>query len=999
MAARHVGPRGIPVSFPLQVSLPAAALTVGHVFAVATLAQDSRLPPFDQARALHGAGPFSLLVPADMDADADAELLAADAHGRILIVEPREKAQPEIAPAILAAGFTSLRALLAHDLDRDGSLDVISAGDHMLRWHRKRPAPPDIAHAGNLAFAWDSLDIAPAQGIAACAIADLDRDGDADILAPSPAGDSLLWYRNEPGNEQATIRFEPDIAIDLGAAPLALAAADLNHDAWPDAISLSTRGLGVHLRDPDQPSFSTTFVPLPATQPRHFSIADTDNDADADAVIVADNSLLLATQDEGAWTIRVLDGNAPGARRVHIVDLDSDTLADYLVEIEGQDLLWVRDVGVQPERAAIRLSVRAYGPVVPLDLDRDADIDLVASLPAGALLLRENLSPHRTGVMPRRVDIDPDVPGAFPLIPADLDADGDLDLVSGAFAGDTFSWHENLADSVWPTHELQPARDGPTALAAADLDLDGRVDLVSCSTNDDTIAWHRNLADSPPTFEHHVIASDADAVYHVAIADLDLDARPDVISAERGPDRVRWFRNEEIAGEIVWTPSVVRAGVAGALHVLAADFNADARPDVLIASRDDDTIRLMLNRPGPTFETIVLTTRADEAACVAAADLDRDGDLDALAVSRRDGEVAWFENDGRDTPTFTTRIIQAGLTGATWIRALDIDGDGDQDLAVAVRESDTIHIFESSGTSPPTFLRRSLAHTLDFVSVVEPADLDADGRVDLVATGVGANALALYRNVGGVLALASRSTSPATLSAWSVASVLELRPASRARVGEPDVRPTHITLRFLNDAGAPLSSADANALIRRVWLALDEDDGVFDPLRDREVLAVEPLELLDGSLTLDLPAQDLSLAPGTARTLFVALRMAPRAGLHSTTTFEIIHDETLAGAREILADSPVRLEDARIITTGHIRATCPADLTTSSDPDDPGFGVPDGVVNTQDILYYTTLHNALDPAADLTTTNDPEEPAFAIPDGIVDPADLQFFLDRFSEGC
>ncbi|MCC6284206.1 MAG: DUF11 domain-containing protein [Phycisphaerales bacterium] len=79
---------------------------------------------------------------------------------------------------------------------------------------------------------------------------------------------------------------------------------------------------------------------------------------------------------------------------------------------------------------------------------------------------------------------------------------------------------------------------------------------------------------------------------------------------------------------------------------------------------------------------------------------------------------------------------------------------------------------------------------------------------------------------------------------------------------------------------------------------------------------------------------------------------------------------------------------------------CPADLSGSSDPNDPAYGVPDGMVDSSDFFYYLDQFVAGNLAvADLTGASDPNDPSYGTPDGDIDADDFFFYLDRFVEPC
>ncbi len=79
---------------------------------------------------------------------------------------------------------------------------------------------------------------------------------------------------------------------------------------------------------------------------------------------------------------------------------------------------------------------------------------------------------------------------------------------------------------------------------------------------------------------------------------------------------------------------------------------------------------------------------------------------------------------------------------------------------------------------------------------------------------------------------------------------------------------------------------------------------------------------------------------------------------------------------------------------------CPADTSGSSDPNDPGYGVPDGQIDAADFFYYLDQFAAGNlAAADLTGSSDPNDPGYGVPDGQLDAGDFFYYLDLFVAGC
>ena len=110
-----------------------------------------------------------------------------------------------------------------------------------------------------------------------------------------------------------------------------------------------------------------------------------------------------------------------------------------------------------------------------------------------------------------------------------------------------------------------------------------------------------------------------------------------------------------------------------------------------------------------TFAERVISTTADGAHSVFAADVDGDGNTDVLSASFLDDKIAWYESDGGSPPSFTERVISTTAVRALSIFATDVDGDGDADVLSASRNDDKIAWYENDGGSPPSFTLRVIS--------------------------------------------------------------------------------------------------------------------------------------------------------------------------------------------------------------------------------------------------------------------------------------------------
>eukprot|EP00944_MAST-04C_sp_MAST-4C-sp1_P001464 g1464.t1 len=236
---------------------------------------------------------------------------------------------------------------------------------------------------------------------------------------------------------------------------------------------------------------------------------------------------------------------------------------------------------------------------------------------------------------------------------------------------------------------------GAKSVYAADVDGDGDIDVLSASENDQKIAWYENT-DGKGTFNRttqhiniydvtypHIIATQANIAKSVYAVDIDA-----------------WYENTDGKGTFNRTTQhIITTQANVAKSVYAVDIDGDGDIDVLSASFGDNKIAWYENTDGKgTFSSQhIITTQANWARSVYAVDIDGDGDIDVLSASENDDKIAWYENaDGKGTFSSTTHhIITTQANGARSVYAADVDGDGDIDVFSASENDDKIAWYEN----------------------------------------------------------------------------------------------------------------------------------------------------------------------------------------------------------------------------------------------------------------------------------------------------------------
>lgn len=306
---------------------------------------------------------------------------------------------------------------------------------------------------------------------------------------------------------------------------------------------------------------------------------------------------------------------------------------------------------------------------------------------------------------------------ALKVYAADLDGDGDMDVLGIANTGDNVAWYENDGAGNFTAHALIDT-DSPVDVHAADVDGDGDLDILTASLRDGNILWHENDGDG--NFMTRVVtAAVPDYVRSIHAEDVDGDGDMDVLSASGSDGTFAWYEND---GGGNFATHIIADDFGFGFTVYAADVDADGDMDVIAAG--DHVLAWYENDGSEGFTIHVISTVSARADDVHAADIDGDGDMDVLCgwLGGIDEAVAWYENDGNGS--FATRIISS--VGSRGVYAADMDLDGDMDVLSA--DDQTLAWHENDGNeSFATHVINNPAYS------VHAADLDGDGDMDILS--------------------------------------------------------------------------------------------------------------------------------------------------------------------------------------------------------------------------------------------------------------------------
>ena len=489
-------------------------------------------------------------------------------------------------------------------------------------------------------------------------LADVDQDGDMDIVSVGALSLSVAWYENVNGTfgpKQIIDQVDP-ISEERFSVARSVATGDLDGDGDTDVVATLRRRIVWYENVDGRGSFGSRQVIGDIEEVDDptirdiadiglVSLHDINGDGDLDITAVTTQRIYWFDNNGDSEYSRRLGGNievgvSSFSRPFFAADMDGDGDVDFVTR-DGGTLVLLRYAGTEFEREAIELSGQVIS-VFTADMDGDGDPDILVNHSSNDVGISqaswvENMDGAFTTA--RRIFSTDEWTGNS-IHAADVDGDGANDVV----VADAWYRNRGLAE----TFEREPAP-GNSGLSA-DIDQDGDIDLVSYRSGE-LIEWQEN--DSQGTFLRHTVASQAFGTLSLGAADFDGDQDLDILTVSRTLDSnlLAWYEN-------------IGEGSFGRQQ------------------------RLTLSWPEESY-FVAYTAHVT--------DIDHDGDIDIIAAgyigstrgSQRDDSfygISLYENTnglGEFAPRLVASLGQESPSRPIGVTSGDFDGDGDMDLVAA----------------------------------------------------------------------------------------------------------------------------------------------------------------------------------------------------------------------------------------------------------------------------------------------------------------------------
>jgi len=336
-------------------------------------------------------------------------------------------------------------------------------------------------------------------------VVDIDGDGTLDVLATSEVDNKIVWFKNEDG--LGNFEDQQIITQNLEYTKY-VTAADLDGDGDMDVLATSaSNDLLVWYENLDGlGTFSNQHIISSTIINPYKAIAvdvDSDNDLDIIAAFPQSNKIAWFENLDGLGNFssqHFITNSAINVFSVDFADINGDGIKDVICDSSSNGNgypSWYENDGAGNFGSQQEITQDTFGSIYVIadDLDGDGDMDVLNIEFGGETIAWYENTDGLGNFGPKRIIIAP-INASFQIFTADLDNDGDKDIVynSQDVNIDKVAWQENDGNGNFGAQQILTTDVfAPRGLFSADIDNDGDNDILFSSIGNNKIGWFENL--------------------------------------------------------------------------------------------------------------------------------------------------------------------------------------------------------------------------------------------------------------------------------------------------------------------------------------------------------------------------------------------------------------------------------------------------------------------------------------------------------------------------
>ena len=327
------------------------------------------------------------------------------------------------------------------------------------------------------------------------------------------------------------------------------------------------------------------------------------------------------------------------------------------------------------------------------------------------------------------------------IVAVDLNGDGKVDLAWANSRDNSISVMTNDGSGGFALATTLNVGAYPNSLTAADVNGDGKMDLICANTGDNTISVLTNAGYG--NFTLASLANIGGFTYSLTAADINGDGSVDLICANEYAGTLQILTND---GSGNFTIASTLAVGCYPSSVVAADVNGDGKMD-LICANAIKSVSVFTNDGNGGFGLSSTPETDYDSDYVIAADINGDGKVDLITANWNSISLSVLTNDG--SGNFSTGCTIGVLDQDTrfgcpdGVAAADMNGDGKVDLICANWCAGLIQVFTNDGSGG--FTLATAIQTTGSPAAVTTADVNGDGKMDVISVN-GDNTLTVLAN-------------------------------------------------------------------------------------------------------------------------------------------------------------------------------------------------------------------------------------------------------------